>query len=91
MRFICAGLKMTSSEWLAMAGLLFGVEATVNGEKTYLRDLNIPLRYGCPHCKKAFTSHTTPEICPHCKEPPGEQGVSVTHKTYTGVTFPFAG
>lgn len=90
MELICSGMKMTSQQWLAMAGMLFGTEAKVpNVGDVYLRDRSKPLRFGCPNCQREFESRTTPEICPHCQQPPGPQGVTLTHKTHTAVTFPF--
>lgn len=90
MKLYGSGQSMSSDEWLALAGMLFGVLATVHGEEVYHRTESRPNRYGCMHCSRSFTSLMTPTLCPHCGQAPDERGILLTHRGHSGRTFAFA-
>ena len=89
------GMKVTSEEWLAVATLLFS-----NNPKQWLQGLEDPVTtdptfyFQCPRCKCTFGSMITPTLCPGCnvaaRDLADAEAVTLTHKTFTGKTFPFS-
>lgn len=79
MRF--SGLEVTSAEWLAIGDLLFPGEREQKNWHGW--------RFYCDTCDRDFASLITPTSCQHCQAAPGPQAMTVTHKGFTGKTFPF--
>lgn len=91
------GWKMSSDEWKAWAGFLFG-RGLNSDHSEYIFTPTHPdpkyrskIIYFCSRCGKEFESVCTPTACPLCKLPPiDSDAVELTHKSYIGKTFPFS-
>jgi hypothetical protein len=84
------GLAMSSDVWLSLMHLMFPKDGH-NWEALHKGDPFGPAGpvFYCETCDESFQMDITPTRCPHCRAGPGEQAITLTHKSHTDKTFPF--